>query len=91
MTPTATGAFDVRIETIQVRGAAPVVLPVRRSVHGPVVATTPGGVAFTQKRAHWQRELSTINATIGFNSACQSAPRVVVVNRVPTPPNPLSA
>jgi penicillin amidase len=52
-------AFEVRIETINVRGAEPVVLPVLRSAHGPVVGLS-GPFAFAQKRAHWMTELASV-------------------------------
>jgi penicillin G amidase len=60
--------FESRTETINVRGGAPVNLTVLRSVHGPVVATS-GGVAFTQKRAHWQRELEATSPFLEFDRA----------------------
>jgi penicillin amidase len=41
--------FEVRTEVIKVLGAPSVTMQVRRSIHGPVVATTPL-FAFTQKR-----------------------------------------
>lgn len=43
-------SLNCRVETILVRGAAPVPQPICESVHGPVVATVPG-VAFTLKTA----------------------------------------
>ena len=61
-------AFERRVETIAVRGAAPVELPVLRSDHGPVVSSG-GGFLFTQKRAHWLRELETGSAFFGFDRA----------------------
>ena len=60
--------FEVRVETINVRGATPVLLTVLRSVHGPVVGTS-GANLITQKRAHWQRELESVHAFFGFNRA----------------------
>lgn len=42
--------LDCRVDTIEVRGAAPVAQPICESVHGPVVGTGPG-VAFTLKTA----------------------------------------
>ncbi|BDG04971.1 penicillin acylase family protein [Anaeromyxobacter oryzae] len=61
-------AYDVRVESIAVRGASPVALTVARSVHGPVVATADN-LAFTEKRAHWLRELETGSAFFGFDRA----------------------
>ena len=61
-------AYEQRVETINVRGAAAVTLPVLRSVHGPVV-TVSGGTAFSQKRAHWQREVEAITPFLTFDRA----------------------
>jgi penicillin amidase len=60
--------FQSRTETIAVRGAAPVSMTVLRSVHGPIVASGPG-VVFAQKRAHWGRELESVEAFFGFDLA----------------------
>ena len=49
--------FDTRVETINVRGAAPVSVTVLRSIHGPVVGKD-GGVAVSQKRAHCRTRCS---------------------------------
>ena len=51
--------FEVRFETILVRGAAPVTIPVFRSIHGPVVGVA-GANAATVKRAQWMTELDSI-------------------------------
>ena len=50
------------------RGGAPVSHTVLRSVHGPVVGSG-SGVAFSQKRAHWQREIESARPFIAFNRA----------------------
>lgn len=60
--------FERRVETINVRGGAPVNVTVLRSIHGPVVSEAPGFKA-TQKRAHWLRELETGNAFFIFDRA----------------------
>lgn len=60
--------FEVRLETINVRGAAAVSLTVARSVHGPVVGSF-GPSLITQKRAHWMREIETTEAFLGFDRA----------------------
>lgn len=60
--------FEARVETIEVRGGAPVEQHVLRTVHGPVV-DVQGGFAFSQKRAHWMRELETGSAFFGFDRA----------------------
>ena len=60
--------MESRVETIQVRGADPIPLTVRRTVHGPVVSAMEGFVA-TQKRAHWQREIESFQAFIDFDRA----------------------
>jgi len=61
--------FEARVETIAVRGGAPVAQQVLRTVHGPVVNVVDGDVAFSQKRAHWMRELETGSAFFGFDRA----------------------
>jgi len=58
--------FEVRVETINVRGSSPVTVPVLRSVHGPVVGVS-GGLAFAQKRAFWQTELASVARVAGIN------------------------
>jgi penicillin amidase len=50
--------FEAREEVIFVAGVGPTDLLVLRSVHGPVIALE-GGVAVSQKRAHWMREMDT--------------------------------
>jgi len=60
--------FQARVETINVRGGSPQNLTVLRSVHGPVVGTSTG-VAFTQKRAHWQREIESARPFLAFDRA----------------------
>jgi len=59
---------SVRVETIDVRGGAPVEQTVVRTVHGPVVGTA-GTTWFAEKRAHWLRELETGSAFFGFDRA----------------------
>jgi penicillin amidase len=83
-------AFEMRVETIQVRGGAPVPLTVLRSVHGPVVATG-SGVAFTQKRAHWQQELGALDGFLGFNRARNLEQFDAAVGLIPTSHNFLYA
>jgi penicillin amidase len=61
-------AMESRVESIKVRGATAIVLPVRRTVHGPVVGGS-GPVAVSQKRAHWQREIESISSFIAFDRA----------------------
>jgi penicillin amidase len=61
-------AMESRVESIKVRGAAPIALPVRRTVHGPVVGGS-GAFAVSQKRAHWQREIESISSFIAFDRA----------------------
>jgi penicillin amidase len=60
--------FDVRTEIINVKGASPVSLPIRRTVHGPVVATGPG-VVFSQKRVVWKREIESARPFLAINRA----------------------
>jgi penicillin amidase len=82
--------FEVRNETINVRGEAPVNLPVRRSVHGPVVATS-GGTAFTQKRSHWQRELEATSPFLEFDRASDIGQFEEALQGIPTSHNFLYA
>lgn len=60
--------FEARVETIAVRGGAPVSQTVLRTVHGPVV-DVQAGFAFSQRRAHWMRELETGSAFFAFDRA----------------------
>jgi penicillin G amidase len=60
--------FETRIEVIKVKGAPSVNLTVRRTVHGPVVATG-SGVVFTQKRVVWKREIESAKQFLGINRA----------------------
>lgn len=88
--------FEARAETINVRGGAPVNLTVARSVHGPVVtapAAGPGGslIVFTQKRAHWMRELESVHAFFGFNRARNLNQFEQAVRLIPTSHNFLYA
>ncbi len=82
--------FEARVETINVRAAAPVTFTVLRSVHGPVVGKD-GGVAVSQKRAHWQREIDTIEAFLGFDRARNVHDFEAAVQRVVTSHNFLYA
>jgi len=59
-------AFESRVEVIQVRFEAPVNLIVERSIHGPVIFKQ-GKIAYTQRRAHWMRELDTVSAVAGLD------------------------
>jgi penicillin amidase len=69
--------FESRQEVIPVRGGAPVVFEVRRSIHGPVVSGNgPGGqcvagatVCHSRKRAFAGREIEEVRAFLGFNRA----------------------
>jgi penicillin amidase len=76
--------FEARVETIDVRGGAPALQQVLRTVHGPVV-DVQGGFAFSQRRAHWMRELETGSAFFAFGraaglSAFEAAVRKVVTS-----------
>jgi penicillin amidase len=62
--------FEIRFESINVAGEAPITIPVQRSVHGPVVGLNPAaGFAVSQKRAHWMREMET---ELGFSELGQA-------------------
>ena len=78
--------FEVRVETITVRGSSPVMLTVLRSIHGPVVGTS-GANAITQKRSHWQRELESVHAFVGFNRARNIQQFEAAVKLIPTSHN----
>jgi penicillin amidase len=70
--------MEVRQETINVRVTAPGTalateprqLTVMRTVHGPVISVdAANGVAYSQKRAHWQREYEAIHSFLQFDRA----------------------
>ena len=82
--------FEVRVETIVVRGASPVILNVLRSVHGPVVGSA-GVNLITQKRAHWQRELESVHGFFGFDRARNIQHFEAAVKLIPTSHNFLYA
>lgn len=83
--------LEVRVETINVAGGAPVALPVARTLHGPVVTEpipVPGGaVVLSQKRAHWQREMESVHAFIGFDRARDLKRFEEAVEQIPTSHN----
>src|SRR5215207_4088369 len=79
-------AFEARVETINVRGASPVILPVLRSIHGPVVGSS-GTNLITQKRAHWQRELESVHGFFGFDRAHNIQQFEAAVKLIPTSHN----
>jgi len=57
--------FQHRVETIPVRGEAPVNLDVYRSVHGPIILRDPpAGVAYAKHRAWDGGELNTLLAWV---------------------------
>jgi penicillin G amidase len=60
--------FQTRVETIKVRGGAPVSLTIRRTVHGPVVGAGPGN-AVSRKRVFWNHELQELHAFLTLDRA----------------------
>lgn len=60
--------FETRNEAINVKDSSPVNLTVRRTIHGPVVATGPG-VVFSQKRVVWKREIESARQWLAINRA----------------------
>ena len=60
--------YDTRLEVISIKGSAPINLTVRRSVHGPVVAST-ASVRFARRRLQWQHELADLGVSLGFMRA----------------------
>jgi penicillin amidase len=82
--------FDTRQETIDVRGAAPVQLTIRRSVHGPVITTSPG-VAFTRKFAFRDHEYQELQAALMLDRARNLQDFQQAVERIPDAINVLYA
>jgi penicillin amidase len=86
--------MEVREETLNVRATVPgvpletkpQVLTVMRTVHGPVIAVdTAKGVAFSQKRAHWQKEYAAIHPFLQFDRShsvaqFEAAARLIVTS-----------
>ena len=60
--------FQTRTETINVKGSAPVVMQVQRTVHGPVVATGTG-VVFSRKSVQRGLEVQTVDAHLAMDRA----------------------
>ncbi len=60
--------YERRVETIFVKDAAPVVMTVERSVHGPVVESATG-VKFARKSVQRMREIESIRAFMAMNRA----------------------
>ena len=60
--------MDCVSETIGVQGALPVIVPVCRTIHGPVVATA-GTTAYSLKNVTVGSELSSLAAWIGMGGA----------------------
>jgi penicillin G amidase len=60
--------FQTRTETINVKGGAPVVFQVQRTVHGPVVGTGTG-VVFSRKSVQRGLEIVTVDALLSMNRA----------------------
>ncbi len=58
--------FETRVETILVKGQAPVSHTVQRTVHGEVVASAPG-VRFSRKRTQFMREIQTMQSFLTMN------------------------
>ena len=83
--------MESRAEIIGVRGAPPVRLTVRRTIHGPIVASGGAGVAFSQKRAHWMREIETVRPFLAFDRARNLAGFEAAVKQIVTSHNFLYA
>ncbi len=83
-------AFQARVEVINVKGGSPQNLTVLRSVHGPVVASG-AGVVFTEKRAHFGREIDTALPFLAFDRARNLQEFEAAVSRVVTSHNFLYA
>ncbi len=62
--------MESRVEVINVRGADPVEVTVYRTVHGPVFFFDENnGIAMSQRRSHWDREVQTATAFFDFDRA----------------------
>jgi penicillin G amidase len=71
--------FEIRLETIGVKGAANIQLTVLRTVHGPVVGpvvdgvvvclNNPSGVCHSQKQAHRERLIEDARGRLAVNRA----------------------
>lgn len=82
--------LEKRVETIAVRGGPPQSLTVLRSVHGPIVGTS-GGLAVSEKRAHWLRETEGASAFLAFDRARNVHQFEAAVRRIVTSHNFLYA
>jgi penicillin amidase len=60
--------FESRTETIASKDGSPTTRTVQRTVHGPVVGRGPG-VAFSQKRTDWKREVKLATAWLALDRA----------------------
>src|SRR6266542_3907374 len=60
--------FEVRTEVINIKGAAPTNLTIRRTIHGPVVGAG-SGVVFSQKRVVWKREIESARQWFAIDRA----------------------
>jgi penicillin G amidase len=60
--------YEVRTEVVNVKGAAPRVFQVLRSVHGPVVSSTPT-TNLTLQRSFWGQEIVQMNAFTALDTA----------------------
>lgn len=54
------------VETVQIRGAAPRAVTVRRTEKGPVLLQTANGTRFVRHSAYWMRELESVDALAGL-------------------------
>ncbi|WP_395670581.1 penicillin acylase family protein, partial [Phenylobacterium sp.] len=60
--------MDVRRETIQVKGAAPVIIEVERTVHGPVIRReAKENVAYSERNVGWGQELRGLSNFIDLS------------------------
>ena len=74
--------FETRTETINVKGAAPLSLTVRRAIHGPVVGTGTG-VVFSQKRTDWMREVFFAKAILAADRASSLQDFELAIQQLP--------
>jgi penicillin amidase len=84
--------FDVRSETIRVRGASDVALEIRSSVHGPIVTDVLRGAAMLSSPAvalRWtglDPDDTTSEAFAGFNTAGDWRESLAAASRLKGPP-----
>jgi penicillin G amidase len=78
--------FEVRTEKIKVLGGTTIDYKVYRSVYGPVI-NIGSGVAYTQKRSHWDQEIEAMIGFYDFNRASNIKQFEEATKKIPTSHN----